>query len=800
MRKLRWLTAGLVFAVCLSGLLGGLTASAKTEMTADYLLDESNWINLPGYEYVAPDVKDEGGRKFPAELSFGENADGVGINLKMQGYYQSLSGDENGNEYAGIVLREKVSVADFSVTFTVNKLGASSSASPADDGWIGIGLMSKPNLWHTANTNVNSGAIALLRTSNRAVNAVVHEVAADGRGYKVANFGGSPTPPSANLDLAPATEGATLRYSVISRAEGAETSYFAKIEQLNFSTGEVISSKTSSLSLICPELYIDSDGMAYLAISCSTDNFEKSWDISIKNICGVEIGRAEDTAPVSAAQRAQNIYELIQQLKIYDYFGADGTMTAEGETFYVPGSDLDVNALATDLSVQLYNADAEVVSRLSALDPVSAMFSDADEYLAFLNLCKERIMENYEEKRADGLISSLGKAIDSLPPLNTVSLANERETYTGLQNVIDLYYALSEKAIEKLGAEYERIFEEVILAYEEKLEELSVEKYLSLAEELPESVTSDNAKETIFALVPAESIYKGIEDRIEEMEGADNALYQKLMAAKAKFDAARIAVDELKKENNRVIETYENGARVRNDIFYLPNPASAEQASAVFGVLVDYMDLTADIRGEITAEERTSLLTACENSLSSLIASLPEASAVTSANYLVNGYDLKINEANNYFNLLDQAEPSLAEGLEGREKLRTLVAKLAVLVNPLSPVLVEAKTVAAGEAVTLSFGDMFNNYFGLAYDVGVNYGTVDKALESFTVSFDEAGEYSVEVTMTDSVYGQTAVCRFTVRVTGGAGRGGCGSAVSSAVLAGMMLLAGGIFVGCKRKR
>ena len=215
-------------------------AVAEGELTVETLLNESNWINLPGYEYVTDGVLAENNEKFPAEVTFGESSDSTGINMKIKGYYQSLSGDENGNCYAGIVLKQKVSVKDFSITLTINKLGASSSASPADDGWIGIGLMAKPNLWHTANTSVNSGMVALLRTANRSVNTVVHEVASDGKGYKVANFVGTPTPPYANIDLAPATEGATLRFSIVTVEENAKTSYFAKIEQLDFKTGEVI--------------------------------------------------------------------------------------------------------------------------------------------------------------------------------------------------------------------------------------------------------------------------------------------------------------------------------------------------------------------------------------------------------------------------------------------------------------------------------------------------------------------------------------------------------------------------------
>ncbi len=757
----------------------GIAASADTvALTETYLLNEENWTNLPGYEYVSPDVKDENGTKYPAEVAFSEDANGTGINMKVKGYYQALSGDEYGNEYAGIVLNEKISVKDFSITLTINKLGASSSASPADDGWIGIGLMSRQNLWHTANTNVNSGMVALLRTANRSVNVVAHEIASDGAGYKVANFVGTPTPPSANLDLAPATEGATLRFSIVTKEENSKVSYFVKIEQLDFKTGEVISSRTSNLSLICPELYIDSEGKAYLAISCSTDNFDKDWDISIKNICGVDVGRAEDAEPISPTQRAQNIYELIEQLKIYEYFDVEGNMSDEAKAFYLPNGEIDVNALATDFAIQLYNADNEVIAKLTALDAVYSLFENEEAYLAFLNTCTDAILENYESVRADQMIEKLNTAIAAMPHSDSVTLATEKETFAGLQNIKDIYFSLSETAIEKLGARYDAILNDVILVYEEKLEAVSVEKYLALAMELPNEITMDNAKQAVFALVPAESIYESIEKMLEDMQNSDVQQYNAIMQAKVAFDGARAAVDALKATNVRDIEAYENGAKVRNGIFYLPNPVSANHAEEVFALLVNYLDLRSDISAEITEEEKQALITASKSALESVIAELPLPEAMTAENYITLGYDISVNTANNYFNVLENADSDIVESVVGQEKLRSLVSKLSVLTTPLSAIKVVGQTVKAGETLTLSFGDMFNNFFGLDYTVTANCGNVDKELEFFTVSFDKAGEYTVEVTMTDNVYGQSSVCSFTVKVEGAAEKsGGCGSSL-----------------------
>ncbi len=801
MKKL--LLAFLIMALSVSTFcfLGGVVTLADETLTAEKLLNESNWVNLPGYEYVTDGVKAENNAKFPAEVTFGKDVDGTGINMKIQGYYQSLSGDENGNCYAGIVFKQKVYVKDFSITLTINKLGASSSASPADDGWIGIGLMSKQNLWHTANTNVNSGMVALLRTANRSVNTVVHEVASDGKGYKIANFVGTPTPPYANIDLAPATEGATLRFSIVTVEENAKTTYFAKIEQLDFETGDVISSRTSTLSLICPELYFDENGMAYLAISASTDNFDKSWDISIKNICGIDVGKAEDAAPVSPTQRAQNILDLIEKFRITEFFNLDGQMNDEGKAFYVPGGELDVNALATDFAIQLYNANDEVLEKLASLDALYSYFDTEEEYVAFLNKCTEAITENYENVRADNMIAKMEEYISFLPAINGITLANEQETYVKLENVKSEYFALSDKAIEKLGERYESILNDVILVYEDKLEEISMEKYVALKNELPAQITPENAKKTVFALVPAESIYESIKDRLADMEGSDdNDLYNAVMQAKQSFDAARVAIEEIRKTNNRDIEAYENGAEVRNGIFYLPMPADADDLENVFAVMINYLDLRADIAGEITVTEKESLVTACVQALEAYIATLPDAIDVTAENYLVNGYDIAIEKANNNYNVLDQADSDTASEIEGADKLAALVGKLGVVRSPLTAKLVEAINIKAGESVTLAFGDMFNNYFGLNYSVSANYGSADKAMESFTANFNEGGEYTVEVTMTDSVYGQTAVCRFTVNVKGEEKKG-CGNAIGAGSFAAMStLIFGALTLIFKRKK
>ena len=73
-------------------------------------------------------------------------------------------------------------------------------------------------------------------------------------------------------------------------------------------------------------------------------------------------------------------------------------------------------------------------------------------------------MENYENVRADNMIAKLNECVEVLPELNAITLANEQETYVKLENVKSEYFALSDKAIEKLGAKPEEciVFEDSI--------------------------------------------------------------------------------------------------------------------------------------------------------------------------------------------------------------------------------------------------------------------------------------------------------------------------------------------------
>lgn len=795
----------LVLALAL--LLGVMPKIYRTQASAaaDFL-NPDNWKNLPGYEFVSPELRADEGTKYPAEVTFGENVDGVGINMKVKGYYAGSTGDEDGNMYAGIVYKEKVTVENFSITFTVNKQGANSSASPADDGWIGIGFMAKSNLWHTTNARVNMGAVALCRTSSRGVNMPVHEVASDFNGYSIANFLRGTNVNAALESVLPAVEGATFRVSMLKESDVTGDKYFPKIEQIEFETKKVIAEKVAAAPLNCPELYLDAEGKAYLAISASTSNFDKQWDISIKNICGVDIGTAPDVAPLSPTERAKNIGSLIEKLQIYNCFELDGTLTEEGKSFYAPSGSVDVNTLSTELSVQLYNADAETLAALGNLDPASKEFPDLDAYLEFLRTCNEAMIDNYEYQRAVKIVSDMNGYLNELPSLEEVALTNEQQVFSLMKNIKSLYADFTTKAIELFGGQeaYENLWSQTITDYSAKLDEVSLQKYLSLATDLPVDISMDNAKTAAFIVVPAESLYSGIEQRLNDIRISDPEVYEALTAAKEKLDSARSVLDALKAEHQREIESYENGAKVRNEIFYLPFSVVASDAESVFGTLSRYIALSTELKNEIADDEKETLFNACASALEGLIAELPEASEITESNYITEGYDYKISPVNNYYNILEEVDYATAEALKGRDKLLSVVAKASAIGNPLQKKYVESKSVNAGETIEVAFADMFTNYFGRNYEITANYGSASKETEVFTVSFTEAGEYTVEVTIADSEYNQSAVCAFTVTVNGSSGQSGndsgCGSTTAvSSLAAAFALLAVAVAV-TKEKR
>jgi len=737
--------------------------NVKADSSNDYL-NEENWINLPGYEYISYDVKPEDTDKLPATVIFKESTDDIGINLKLKGYYQSGFGDQQGNGYAGLVYKNKVSIDNFSVTFTCNKLGASSNASPADDGWIGISFLKNCNMFSTTNTDINMGAVALVRASNRGCIVYMHEIAEDGNDYKISNFAKG-TNVSVELDVLPSFEGSTLRLSIVKEENPSGNKYFLKLEQIEFSTGKVITSKTSSNPLECPNLYMDESGKGYLAISASTDNYDKTWDISIKNICGTVIGTKEDAEPISATERANNIYDLIDRLSIYSYFDLNTSLSNEGKEFYSPNNELNINDLTTNLLVQLYNADNETLTKLSDMDAVSSNFDSLNDYLKFLNDCTSKIVDNYDTIVSDLLIKNINDSVKALPELKDVNLANEQEVSSIINDLQVYHHDMNEKTIAKYGeANYNNLWNEIIVKYSRKLNEVSIEKYDALSKTIPNTITKDNYKEAVINLVSMEKIYLKFADELNDIKDENIDSYNSIIAAKEIQDKARTDVNVLKEENQRNIEAFENAGLVLYELFYLSNNTKASDLEMIYNLVSKYKGLNTEAKKYIT--EKDKLLNAAVKALDLNIKAAPEAADITEANYVNKGYDTLVSTLNNYYNLIEEIDYTKVETLESKNKLYSLVGKLSALKNPLSSNVVSKIDLNATGEYSITFVQMFNNYLGRNYTITSNYGTVNKDMENITFNFTENGTYQVLVEIKDEDYSQSAKCEFTINVTG----------------------------------
>ena len=154
----------MVAIMLLFGIAGAATAAdAGTLSAADYLNPE-NWINLKGFRYTGQNTTMPEGEYLPAELTFSDDETGIGINYQGKGYYKNGEYD-----FAGAVFGQKIDVKTFSATIAINKLGGNASIS--EDGWIAIALMQKPDMFMSLDPTYNSGAVFLLRTGNREINA-----------------------------------------------------------------------------------------------------------------------------------------------------------------------------------------------------------------------------------------------------------------------------------------------------------------------------------------------------------------------------------------------------------------------------------------------------------------------------------------------------------------------------------------------------------------------------------------------------------------------------------------------------
>lgn len=791
------------------GLLpAGFSAAAEGTEAADFI-NPDKWTNLPGYVYVSGNVPDPSGERHPAEVTFPQTADGIGINYKGNGYYQS--GDSN---FAGIVFKDKIDVSDFSITLTINELGASSSAAQAEDGWIGIGLMEEPNLWHTIQTT-NGGAVNLMRPGSRDISSYIHEVGSVGPNESINNFaGGTYAAPSASIDLRPATEGATIRYTLTKQTTGDSANYVATVSQIDFETGETISSKTYSAPLNKPEYYFEND-MAYLAISASTDNSNKQWDFTIKEINGVVVGTQPEQEPLPAPERAASIKEMIDELQIYDKFDVPSpTLLDEDDPFYtIANADVDINEVATEFATLLDGIDAEVLNALVNLDEASVLFDTNEAYQAFLLDASEVIIETYDVSLAEDQIAQLNAALEALPAPDTVSADTERATFLKLDQAKDRYNALSQKAVEILteSGDYDTIISDRFDPLDAKLRVIWAENYIAIAEEIPSpipAVTMSNAPDFIISLGNADAIYQNMSELLAGLQEDDAQLYADTLAAKQILDDLREKVEAFKAETSGedmvLIENYESVISIQNRIYYLPFDIAADDVASVFSLVMEYRNLSDEIQAMIGEDDLASLIDSASRALVVAIDTLPAAEDITEDNYIAQGYDISVQQVNNYYTQLNRLDEDAAN-VSNIQKLRDCMEKIAVVSNPISAKTYAPSAARVGTEFVVSLGDLFNNENLLDVTYEANVGTIDAEAGTWSYTPSEAGQVEVSITIRNEEFGQSAVCEFVLNAEGsssGAGQGGCNSEVSGAAVAvsAAALVAAGIVLCRKRKQ
>lgn len=759
-------------------------SEAKADSVNDYL-NPANWRNLPGYEYKAPGIRTDEGQKLPAEVTFPADENDVGINFKMKGYYASGTGDQEGNMYAGLIYKNKMKLEDLDVTFTINSLGANSAV--GDDGWVSICFLEKENMFSTTTPSINMGSVALLRTQTRSITVYDHEIGEDQYGTKYANFAtGSNC--CLDLDVYPACEGCTLRVYYEHEVTAAYEKFYLVIEQLDFETGEIISTKKTANPLIHSDDYAAEGKEGYFVISTSTDNYEKQWDISIKNICGVNIGTKSDVKPLSPQEKAEKTIEYINALQISTYCNLDGSIKEDGKTFYSPLNDkVDVNNLATQLSSSLYTFNSEDIQALADISREASAFPSAEAYKEYLDTCTANIIDNYDTVGADILIANIEAAVAKLPPIDQVSLKNEQEVGSIISALQVYYEMMNDKVTEKYGKEKkEKLWNDIIVKYSDKLDDIKFDKLESCVEALPETVTNENLKDSIFNLVPAEMMIEYFDEKIDDVRERKPEMYASLLFDKEAVGNIRSQVDTFKVSQRALVEDLETAARVNYNIYYLSDEI-ANDLDSVFEVLTQYASLSSSVRQYVDSADR--LFSACAKALDAAIVKLPSLDELRKEDYIQKGYDVAINNVYQKFIQLKNVSPTSISQVTNSAKLLALVDKLDKITNPLSAKTVMDQTLDVSAKLEMTFVDMFNNYDGRNYTVTANYGTVDMAGEKVVITMKENGTYTVSVTMTDTDYGDVVTCSFKLTVSG-AKSGGCGGAIVASGAASIIALLG----------
>ncbi len=765
--------------VCLAAFKNPIIHKTNAESIDDFI-NADNWKILPGYQYKTSGIQTDNDEKLPADVTFPESIDDVGINFKQKGYYASGTGDEAGNMFSGIVYKNKMALEDVSVTFTINSMGANSAV--GDDGWVSVSFLTKENMFSTTNPLINMGAVALLRTQTRSVTVYDHEIGQTSTGEKYSNFA-TGTPVSLDLDLYPAAEGATIRVSYTKESSAGVDKYYLNLEQIDFETKEVVAKKTTSSPLIHSIDYASDTG--YLCFAASTDNFEKQWDLSIKNINGVDISNKSDVKPMTPEEKANIVNSLYNELNISSYCNLDGTLTSEGVQYYSPNNtSLDVNDLVTRFATHLHSFTNDDVMALANISRVASSFETIEKFKEYLDKCALNIIDNYEDIEADILIEKINAAISSLPELDDVNLSNEQKVTNIISNLQVYYYAMKEKSIIKYGAENrQKLWDDIIVRYSDKLDDIKFEKLQSLVASFPVTVTSENLKDTIFSLVPSEMIYEYFEDKIEDIRTRKPDIYNSLVSCKDNIDNIRSQVDVFKQEQKILVEDLESASAINYRIYYLIDNPTVEDLDYVFDIVTSYASISQEAKAYI--EDANKLFITAAKAIEAAVNALPALKDLTKENYLVKRYDILIQNVYQKYVQLRMLSPEHANSIPNLDKLLSLVDKLDKIQNPLSAKTIMSKVVNTNEKIVVNFVDLFANYDSRNFDVTTNYGTVDLLAETVEIIFDKAGEYNVSITIKDLDYDESATASFKVTVNGKEEKPkgkGCGGSIFSTSL------------------
>ena len=782
-------------------------ANAQSNETREAFLDEQNWIQLDGYTYLSKNEK--GSTTYPAVITFG-GSDGIpdiGINYKSNpngnGYYQPGE-----RAYSGIIYKDKVDLTNFSIVFSINKVGANAG----QDAWIGIGLMKEPKLWDSVDGIYNSGAIALFRRSGSIeLTSYIHEITPNYNSFTNASIG-IPT-----FRMNRTIEGALLKYEIRREGEAEPYTYRARLSEIKYDENgsEVVLRTRDYGNPLSKGAEYFVDGKAYLAISASTENPNRPWDFSIKRINNIVLGTQSDVEPKTPAEISESIYTLINELDVYSniepvfdggtYSGV--RFTDSYNDIYTP-DDEEITEKAIEFYRLLTDVDNDVLNLLAQTDTIGGYYfgSDLAKLVDFYKDCADLIMGTIEGITAQRLVDEFVSALALLEDYENLT---EKELRDRVENAKYLYnkMTVTSGAIDLYEENSENMAVTEILALfddiDELLEQLALGRYLDLLDELETlitaaggvNITMDNVWDYMEKAVPAEETYdtftQDFKDENFLNEGAPYA------GKKQTLDSVFEAINQLKEnpQNIDTIESYERTALILLNIFYIPENANSAHLQVVFDVVNDYNLLPQSLKDKISSENKQHLATAAKNSLKDAISALP---AINSDNYLLLGETLE-NLRSSIIALEYLDASSLPDNKNVFEE------KYFIYLVNYYPLGTKAYTVNeaynVGEEIKISLSDLFDNRNDLDLTYTVSGGATISGNYLVLVP-TEAKEYVITVTAANEQYNQSVSKTLQFNCVGGSSSGcGCGAGLNAGTfaIAGLLLLISALYI-FKRKQ